>query len=147
MENVVTNNLSRRRDENISSRTGSFCLSGGLGIFVRNDSREDQVMFDELDAINAVIRQERTFAVSDVESMPWLPKRATIDEFKEYGMVNLVHTQRRGAKPWVKAARYKLVRGGRVYVLEIGQNTTRGQAQSAWLYKPVVRVPSARCLR
>jgi hypothetical protein len=97
-----------------------------------------------LGELSAVIREQRTFAVGDLESMPWLPKRATIDELKEYGMVNLVHTQRSGAKPWVKAGHYKLVRGGRVYVLEIGPNTTRGQNQTAWLYEPVVRVPSSR---
>jgi hypothetical protein len=104
-------------------------------------------MADELDGVLRVIRGQRTFAVGDLESMPWLPKRATIDELKEYGMVNLIHTQRRGAKPWVNAGHYKLVRGGRVYVLEIGPNTTRGQNQTAWLSEPVVRVPSRRAER
>jgi hypothetical protein len=95
------------------------------------------------DLIRAV-REQRTFHVRDLERMPWLPKRTTVDELKEYGLVNLVHTQRRGVKPWIKRGLYKLIRQGRVYILEIGPNTTRGQSQSAWLYKPVIRVPSLR---
>lgn len=90
------------------------------------------------------IRQQRTFVVGDLEKMPWLPKRATVDEFKEYGMVNLVHTQHSGAKPWIRRGFYRLIRHKRLYVVEIGPNTTRGQAQSAWLYEPVVRAPSRR---
>jgi hypothetical protein len=99
-----------------------------------------------LDEVNGVIREQRTFAVNVLASMAWLPKRATIDELKQYGMVNLVHTQRSGAKPWIKRGFYKLMRHGRVYVLEIGPNTTRGQTQTAWLYEPVVRVPSRRIM-
>jgi hypothetical protein len=90
------------------------------------------------------IRQQRTFVVGDLEKMPWLPKRATVDEFKEYGLVNLVHTQHSGAKPWIRHGFYRLIRHKRLYVVEIGPNTTRGQAQSAWLYEPVVRAPSRR---
>jgi hypothetical protein len=92
------------------------------------------------------IRQQRTFVVGDLEKMPWLPKRATVDEFKEkeYGMVNLVHTQYNGVNPWIRRGFYRLIRHKRLYVVEIGPNTTRGQSQSAWLYEPVVRVPSCR---
>ncbi len=104
-------------------------------------------MVDERDALASVIRQERTFAVGDLEHMPWLPQRATIDEFKEWGMVNLIHTLRRGAKPWIKQGYYKAIQHGRVYVLEIGPNTTRGRGQAAWLCKPVVRVPARRLRR
>jgi hypothetical protein len=90
------------------------------------------------------IRQQRTFGVGDLEKMPLLPKRATVDELKEYGMVNLVHTQHSGVKPWITRGFYTLIRHKRLYVVEIGPNTTRGQAQSAWLYEPVVRAPSRR---
>jgi hypothetical protein len=94
------------------------------------------------DDLTSTIRKQRTFYLTELERMPYLPKRATVDEVKEYGMVNLVHTQRPGVKPWIKNGFYRMLRCSRLYVLEVGSNTTRGQDQAAWLYKPVIRVPS-----
>jgi hypothetical protein len=79
----------------------------------------------------------------DLEALPWLPHRVAIDELKQYGMVNLRHVKKPKVKPWLRRGWYKFIgNDGRLYVLEISENTLRGQGPSGWLYRPHVRCPA-----
>jgi hypothetical protein len=77
--------------------------------------------------------------------MPWLPDRVRVDELKKYGLVNLVHTRRRGAEPWLPRGFYKFVapRDQKLYVVEITSNVVRGNKACAWLYRPIIRVKTS----
>jgi hypothetical protein len=86
----------------------------------------------------------RTFRKEVVESMPWLPGRLTVDELKNFGMVNLLHTgKQKGRTPWIEAGFYKMIKHQKLYIIKIGPNTTKGQPQTTWLYKPIIRVAGA----
>lgn len=114
----------------------------GARLCARDNMRRFAGGCDVVDDLIEAMREQRTFSLNDVEKMAWLPSRATVNEPKEFGLVNLIHTKRRSAKPWIKQGLYRLILDGRIYVLEIGPNTTRGQSQCAWLWRPVIRVPA-----
>jgi hypothetical protein len=82
-------------------------------------------------------RTERTFSVGTMEQIPWLPRRVQINEFKDYGMVNLYHAKRPGAVPWLEP-----IWNGRLYVVCVTNSTPKGVQQCAWLYRPIIRVPA-----
>jgi hypothetical protein len=76
----------------------------------------------------------------DLDRIPELPSRVDFDDWvKDFGLVNLLATRNKSAKPWLPAGFYKKTKGGRLCVLEVRQSL-KGVNQAVWLEKPKVRV-------
>lgn len=87
-------------------------------------------------------REDRHWITKEyLDDVPWLPERLTVDEVKDFGMVNLVHAAPAKSKhPWLPAGHYKMIANGRLYLIEIDSNATKGVGPTPWLYRPKIRV-------
>jgi hypothetical protein len=85
-------------------------------------------------------RAHRTFSIDEINDMDVLPERLSVDELKNYGLVNLVHTTNKKTEPWLRAGFYKFLEDGRLWVIEVCSTVVKGSSPAVWILKPIIRV-------
>ena len=113
------------------------------------DRREIEEVRASADLVAIVGRRApRTFIVrscEQVDKITPLPSRVTVDEWKDYGLVNIEHAaEDKRSIPWLAAGLYRAVGpDGKLYFIEVG-SVVRGKKSAAWIFRPILRVGSGK---
>jgi hypothetical protein len=83
-------------------------------------------------------RTLRTFSAKFVDQLPTLPSRLTIDQFKDFGLVDLRYAKPSTKTPWLRRGFYMLINRNKVFIVEVACNVVKGHPCPVWVFRPII---------